>query len=99
MRVVLLAVALTWAGPACADSVRVAAEACAACHGPDGHSAGAIPALAGHPAEDMLKALAGFRDGSRPATIMDRIVRGYDDQQLAGIVATLSHSAKAKPKP
>jgi len=97
MVLALMAVVVPATGAA--EPLSVAASACTICHGPGGHSAGGVPSLAGRPPEDLLRALAGFRDGSRPATIMDRIVRGYDDAQLAAIVAEYSHVQRRGAKP
>jgi cytochrome c553 len=58
------------------------AATCTGCHGTDGRSAGAIPALAGVPADVLMQKLAGFRSGERPATIMHQIAKGYTDEQL-----------------
>lgn len=43
--------------------------------------------LAGRDRSELLRILADFRDGRRPATIMDQIIRGYTDAQLGQIVA------------
>jgi sulfide dehydrogenase cytochrome subunit len=63
---------------------RLMAEACATCHRPEIHST--IPSLTGRRAGEVLRTLLAFRDGSRPATIMDRITRGYSREEL-GIIA------------
>ena len=77
--------------------VRTLAASCAACHGTDG---AAVPgatmvALAGYPKDALIAQMKAFRDGSRPATVMHQIARGYDDRQieaLAGYFAALSAS-------
>jgi cytochrome c553 len=58
------------------------AATCTGCHGTDGRSAGAIPALAGEPADALMRKLTDFRSGERPATIMHQIAKGYTDEQL-----------------
>jgi cytochrome c553 len=35
----------------------------------------------------MLTAMAAFRDGSRPATVMNRIAKGFSDDELRPIAA------------
>lgn len=72
---------------------QVLAAPCAACHGPDGVSPAQIPAIAGKPQEDLVRQLLAFRDAA-PAdtTIMNRLMKGYDDAQielLAGYFATV----------
>jgi sulfide dehydrogenase cytochrome subunit len=55
---------------------------CEACHGTNGNSPGTIPSLTGRSTDYLLQALAGFKSGERQATVMDRHVRGYTDQEL-----------------
>ena len=78
------------AGPACAQTpqalyVRTLAAGCAQCHGTDGHPApGSTGAqLAGMPRDEMLQKLREFRAGTRKATVMTQLARGYSDAQLA----------------
>ncbi|MDO5622482.1 MAG: c-type cytochrome [Paracoccus sp. (in: a-proteobacteria)] len=58
---------------------------CASCHGPDGHSAGAIPSIAGMDAIEMQRKLLAFRKDEAPATVMGRLMKGYDDQQIMAL--------------
>lgn len=85
MALVVMAAAL----PARAEApVRLMAETCLACHSPELHST--IPSLAGRPAGDLLRLLLAFRDGSRAATIMDRIAKGYSREELGAIAGELA---------
>lgn len=61
------------------------AEACAACHGPNGRSQGAIPSIDELPAEDFVAALQAFRTGGRPGTVMNRIAKGLDDADIRAV--------------
>lgn len=62
---------------------RLLAAACANCHGTDGKLGGAIPAIAGRPASVLENQLQAFKQGQiANATIMDRISRGYSDDEL-----------------
>jgi sulfide dehydrogenase cytochrome subunit len=64
---------------------------CNGCHGTDGVSQGAsIPTIAGLNAEFMAKVLEQYRDGTRNATIMDRIARGYKTYELRKIARYFS---------
>lgn len=56
---------------------------CVGCHGPGGHSPGAMPPLYGRPAEAVQQMLMDFKNGRRPATIMDRIAKGFSDEEIA----------------
>ncbi|MCG5512406.1 c-type cytochrome [Ectothiorhodospira shaposhnikovii] len=66
------------------------ATTCYACHGTDGHSAGSIPSIYGYPPEIMISQMKAFRDGTRPATVMDRHATGYTDEEIKLIAEYLS---------
>jgi sulfide dehydrogenase cytochrome subunit len=61
------------------------AYACAACHGPDGQSQGAIPSLNALSAADTIAALQAFRAGPRKGTVMLRIAKGFDDADITAV--------------
>lgn len=69
-------------GPA---ATQVLAGPCASCHGPDGHSPGPIPSIAGLPAKEAVAKMLAFREGKSPATVMPRLMRGYDEAQIRGL--------------
>src|SRR3954469_7392262 len=52
------------------------AQTCVTCHGPDGHSQGAIPSLTTLSSADIIAALQAFRAETRPGTVMHRIAKG-----------------------
>jgi len=60
-------------------------QACTSCHGVDGRSAGAIPALAGRPKDELVSLMLAFREEGSQATIMNRVVRGYSDDELTAL--------------
>lgn len=62
---------------------RSLAATCAACHGTDGRSTTKeVLSIAGLPREHIASQMRAFRDGSRPATVMHQIAKGYSDQQI-----------------
>lgn len=64
---------------------------CNGCHGWNGISQGAsIPSIAGLDTEYMTKVLEQYRDGTRKATIMNRIARGYKTYELRKIARYFS---------
>jgi len=68
------------------------AATCANCHGTGGKSAegSAVPSLAGMPRDTMVEQMKAFKAGTRPATIMHQLAKGYSDaqiEQLAGYFA------------
>jgi len=65
---------------------RTIAAACFGCHGPGTASGAAIPPIIlGAPAPFIEKALKSFRDGTRSSTIMQRIAKGYSDEDIAAV--------------
>ena len=70
------------------DRAQQLASACAICHGTDGRGdARVLPPLAGMPREQIASQMRAFRDGSRPATVMHQIARGYTDEQIDALAA------------
>lgn len=57
-------------------------NSCAACHGTDGKSPGAIPSIHGKSAQFISRALTEFRSGERPSTVMGRHIKGYSDEEI-----------------
>jgi sulfide dehydrogenase cytochrome subunit len=72
--------------------VEVMAANCAACHGTRGRATpgSGVPGLAGRPAEDIVQAMAQFKSGARPATVMHQIAKGYSDTEIAAMAAHFS---------
>ena len=68
------------------DAMAVMADACAGCHGTNGASLGAMPPFNTKSADELKKLLREYKTGAREATVMDRIVKGYSDPQLDGII-------------
>lgn len=58
---------------------------CAGCHGPGGHSPATIPSIYGRTSESIAETLRAFRDGNRPATVMNRIAKGYSDDEIKAL--------------
>lgn len=82
--VALAPAARTTASPADARGAALA-QACAACHGPNGHSQGAIPSIDNLSAEAAMAALRAFRTGERTGTVMNRIAKGLDDADISAV--------------
>jgi cytochrome c553 len=82
---VAFAIASTAAASA-ADAPRGAAS-CSGCHPASRWVGTDVPRLNGRNAAEMVGAMTQFRAGTRPATIMDRIVKGFTDDELKAIAA------------
>ena len=72
------------------------AATCANCHGTNGNARGEMRPLAGVSAERIVAAMADYKNGNQPATIMRQISKGYTDEQIKLVAA---YFAAQKPKP
>jgi len=75
-------------GTVCATEITrgiMLSNSCAACHGTDGRSPGAIPSINGKTSSFISQALHDFREGKRPATVMGRHATGYTDEEITQI--------------
>lgn len=70
-------------------NARALAATCANCHGSEGRAVdnSAIPGLAGMPAAYLVAQMKAFKDGSRPATVMHQLAKGYSDEQIEQLAA------------
>ncbi|MEG3640180.1 c-type cytochrome [Magnetococcus sp. PR-3] len=67
------------------------ADTCAGCHGTNGVAVGpAMPTIAGQPAAHLVQMMQEYKSGERPATIMDRIAKGYSNEEIMAIAKYLS---------
>lgn len=75
--------------------LRALAATCANCHGTDGRTVdgSAIPSLVGMPKSYMIMQIKAFKEGTRPATVMHQLSKGFTDQQIDSI-ATYFASTK-----
>ncbi|HYD81623.1 MAG TPA: c-type cytochrome [Paucimonas sp.] len=85
---ILCAVLALWQAPASAADQKTTAQRlaanCANCHGTNGRTVnGTLPPLAGQPAGAIVAALKEFKAGTRQATIMHQLAKGYSDEQIA----------------
>ena len=63
---------------------------CFSCHSID--ATGNMPNLVGYPRDLLVSQMQAFKDGSRPGTIMNRLAKGYTDEeivQMADYFATI----------
>ena len=76
--------------------VRSMASACSMCHGTNGKPVANSPvgALAGRPADEIVQSMAQFKAGSKPATIMHQVSRGYSDAEVAALADYFSRQPR-----
>jgi cytochrome c553 len=66
--------------------VRSLAATCANCHGTEGRSVTKeVASLAGLPKDYIVAQMRAFRDGTRSATIMPQLAKGYNDAQIESL--------------
>jgi sulfide dehydrogenase cytochrome subunit len=58
---------------------------CFTCHGTDGKSPTAMPGLYGKSEAYVARKLSEFKAGKGHPTVMDRIAKGYSDEEIARI--------------
>ncbi|MGH8669163.1 MAG: c-type cytochrome [Burkholderiales bacterium] len=64
-------------------AARDLAASCAQCHGTQGRSVSSeVLPLAGLPKERIVSQMKAFKEGTRPATVMHQLAKGYTDQQI-----------------
>jgi cytochrome subunit of sulfide dehydrogenase len=75
---------------------RSLAATCAACHGTAGRAVegAAVPGLAGLPAAYLAENMKAFKSGTRMATVMPQIAKGYSDAQIEQLAAYFSAQTK-----
>jgi sulfide dehydrogenase cytochrome subunit len=66
------------------------AASCSGCHTSGTAAASSVSRLYGRDAGEIMTAMTGFRDGSLPATVMNRIAKGFSDDELRAIAAWLA---------
>ncbi len=89
MTVILMAFA---AAPALAQGADVAilASTCSGCHGANADGSGGIPGLRSQQQTYLVAQLRAFKGGTRPATVMNRLAKGYTDDEIAGLALYFS---------
>jgi sulfide dehydrogenase cytochrome subunit len=85
---VAVAIASAWVGPVlAADPPPPGASSCSGCH-PAAQSVDTkVPRLNGRSAAEIAAAMVAFKAGQRPATVMDRIAKGFTDDEIKAIAA------------
>ena len=61
------------------------ASSCSGCHPASRDAVTPAPRLAGRDPAEILRLFRAFRSGQRPATVMDRIAKGFTDDEAKAI--------------
>jgi sulfide dehydrogenase cytochrome subunit len=62
------------------------ASSCSGCHARKGVDT-AVPPLTSRSVSDIVAQMQAFRTGQKPATVMDRIAKGFTDTEVEAIAA------------
>lgn len=63
------------------------AAACSGCHPTSARVTSPVPRLAGLDRVAMVRAMQEFRSGQRAGTVMERIAKGFTDEEIQAIAA------------
>ena len=63
------------------------AAACTGCHPASARVISPVPRLAGLDRAAIVRAMQDFRSGARAGTVMDRIAKGFTDEEIQAIAA------------
>lgn len=85
----LAAAAVQAAPDAQALQAQALAATCANCHGTEGRAVegSLVPGLAGQPAPLLAELLRSYKSGSRAATVMRQLAKGYSEAQIDALAA------------
>jgi cytochrome c553 len=76
--------------PARAADAPAGATMCSGCHPRTGSAATSIPVINGRDAAEIVTIMEQFRGGKRPATVMDRITKGFAPDEVQAIATWLA---------
>ena len=79
---------------ASAQDAPTGASSCSGCHAPTISATIIVPPLNGRPAAETAGLMRDFKSGTRPATVMGRIAKGFGDSEIDAISQWLA----AQPK-
>jgi sulfide dehydrogenase cytochrome subunit len=65
------------------------AASCTGCHAASAKVDTSVPRLAGRNPAEIVAAMEAFRSGRKPATVMDRIAKGFTEAEVRAIAAWL----------
>lgn len=71
------------------DTAPPGASSCSGCHGGALRDGQTLAPIHGRPAGEIADAMAAFRSGERPATVMTRIAKGFSPEESRAIAEWL----------
>ena len=76
---------LSLAGPAHATEAPPGAAMCSGCHNAEG-----MAVINGRSAKYLVSTMEAFREGDRPATLMNRLVKGFSPEEIQAIAVWIA---------
>jgi cytochrome c553 len=61
------------------------AASCSGCHPTSAKGEARVPRLVGRNPAEIVAAMEAFRSGQKPATVMDRIAKGFSEAEIRAI--------------
>ena len=86
---------LAWSATArAAADPWIMAEGCAGCHPAKAQASAGASVLAGRPVNEIADNMRAFRSGAQSGTIMNRIAKGFSDDEIAAVARILAASGR-----
>lgn len=82
MAVITLMLSTNTVMAAAPSKIKIMADACMTCHGPNGVGSGKIPELKGLEKSDITESLLGFKSGDEKSTIMGRHAKALTKDEI-----------------
>jgi cytochrome c553 len=89
-RALAAAIALIAAATTAGAEAPAGAVSCSGCHPSSAGVSSPVPRLNGADKAAIVKAMQDFKSGQRTGTVMDRIAKGFTDEEIQAIAAWLS---------
>ena len=86
----ILAIVLISGTSSLAADAPPGAAACSGCHATSAAVETPVPRINGRNADETVAAMADFRSGAKPSTVMGRIAKGFTDDETRAIAAWLA---------
>ena len=79
--------------------VQSMAAACSMCHGTNGKPVAnsTVAGLAGRSRGEIVQAMTQFKAGTKPATLMHQIAKGFSDAEIAAIADYFARQRREAP--
>jgi len=83
----VIGLALITAAAVASAQPPVGAASCTGCHPSSARISSPVPRLSGLDRAAIARAMQEFRSGQRAATVMDRLAKGFTDDEIQAIAA------------